>query len=354
MLTPETQRKAINQAGFTLVELLLALAIASVLFTSMFWGLDQIVRSRNELNNRATPYTIGPAILDRISRDVANVYWYDFENNNTFFGQNAQLLGREADAVSFVTLSKAIAPEQELEGSNPDIPGRYSWANEVAYVCRAVPKTGFFELWRREDFFVDDAPHSDGEYVMMYDKINSITIKYIGRTPRTAEGEEPPPDDPEDEEALLRDNWDPVVEQGIPRAMLIVLDIAAPDERWDRLEEGEAPRSYIFQRYVPLPQVHMSESSQSQIAGWDGKYNEATTVTASNPNAANRQTGAGAGGRNVRSNNDRTRSQGGRGQNRGASSGGNPFLQALQGAGSRGRGGGGGRGGGLGAIFGGR
>lgn len=344
-----------SSSGFTLVELLLALGISAVLFTSMFWGLDQIVRSRNNLSNRATPYTIGPAILDRIASDLANVYWYEFRDNNSFFGQKASLIGRDADAMSFITLSKGIAPEQSLKGPDPEYPGRYSWTNEVAYVCK-TGAPGFLELWRREDFYVDDAPHSDGDYVLLYDRVHSLTLRYIGRTPANSEGG--PPARPDDGSEYIRESWDPVKEEGIPRAVLVILSIASQDQFSDFQTPRDKQRIYTFQRYLPLPQVHMSAATQQQIATWDGTLNEAAPVVARNPQGQPQQgTVGGAGGRTQQQQRQPGQGQGGGGRAGGGARpapGANPFMQALQGAGARPSGGAGaGIPGGLGALFGG-
>ena len=341
-----------SEAGFSMVELLLAIGISAVLFTSMFWALDQIVRSRNGLSNRATPYTIGPAILDRIAADLSNAYWYDFADNNSFFGQDASLLGREADALSFVSLSKAIAPDKDLEGPDPDYPGRYSWANEIAFVCKQG-RGEFLELWRREDFYVDDHPHSDGDYVLLYDRVHSITFRYIGRTPTIPEGGEEQSTATDGSE-LVRDGWDPVKERGIPKAVLVIIEIAAQDQYSEFGDPEQIPRIYSFQRFVPLPQVHLSTASQDQIANWDGTMNEAAPATTANVNNPAQNAVGGAGGRGQQGGRPGGQ-QGARPPTRGAAgaTGGNPFLQALQGAVGGAPRGGGGAGGGLGALFGG-
>jgi prepilin-type N-terminal cleavage/methylation domain-containing protein len=362
---PTMMHPRLDRQGFTLVELLLAMAVAAILFAGMFMTLDQVVRTRNDLSNQATPYVIGPAILDCIARDLSNVYFYDFVENNSFYGSDAQLNGREADAISFITLSKAFAP-------HPDLPavdefnvnrGRYSYANEVAYVCRRGHPAGtpFLELWRREDFYVDDSPHSGGEFVLLYDRIHSIQFKYISRNAKLGGGlSEEASKNPED---MLQDGWNGIEEQGVPRCILVILEIYARDEEREIEEvlaaDENAPRIYRFTRYIALPQVHMSRESEQQIASWDGEYNEATATTASNPNAAagvggaggRPRAGQGQGDGSGRPNRPGRPGQQGTPPPRGAAN--NPFLQALQGQGARPRGGGGGAGG-LSGLFGGR
>lgn len=361
---PMNRHSRAHQRGFTLVEVLLAVGIAGMLFTMLFMTLDQVVRSRNGMSNLATPYVIGPAILDVISNDLANVYFYDMMENNAFYGSDATLYGREADAISFVTLSKSFAPDKNLVSMDEyqQNRGRYAFANEVGYALkRQRGNSHFLELWRREDFYVDDAPHAGGEFVEMYDRVHSLSFKYISRNPVGQEGVGGATQ--KDPEEMLQDGWVSLEEGGIPRAVLVILEIYARDSEQEVSEQfadqDNPPRTYRFTRYLTLPQVHMSRASEEQIANWDGEFNEATAQTSSNPNAAggNAVGGGGARGRGRGGNQGRGGRGGqGRGNNQGRPRGGNannPFLQALQGGGGRPRGGGGG-GGGFGGLFGGR
>ena len=348
-----------SERGFTLVEILLAMGISGMLFTMMFLTLDQVVRSRNDMSNLATPYVIGPAILDVMSKDLANVYFYDVLENNSFYGADAQLYGREADALSFITLSKSFAPDQDLEAEDEygENRGRYAYVNEVGFALkRQQGNPNFLELWRREDFYVDEAPHAGGEYVLMYDRVHSLSFQYISRNPDSPESG-PGGQTQKDAEDMLQDGWVSLDEGGVPRAILVILEIYARDSE-EEVEErfgdkDNPPRIYRFTRYLTLPQVHMSRASEEQIANWDGEFNEATAQASSNPNArgGNAVGGGGARGRGGAKpgRGGAKPGRGGRGGGRGNAAS-NPFLQALQG---RGGGGGGGGGGGLSGLFGG-
>lgn len=339
-----------KRSGFTLIEVLLAMAITSLLFTGAFWSLHQVVLTRNAVSNKATPYIMGPAILDVIAGDLANAAFYDLKDNNAFYATDADIGGREADALSFVTCSKARAPEEY--DSKEDL--RNSYINEVAYLLRTgTPGTSFLELWRREDWNVDDKPHNEGDYVLLYDKVHSLSLQFVPRTP-AGEGSKERSDSNRDDESLI-DGWNSVKEQGLPRAVQLTLTMWARDdirETEDREKEGSA-RLYTFKRFVALPQVHMSGESEQQLAGWDGKLNEPVTARGG-AGAAGGARGGATGGPGAGAGAGGPRGAGGgrgRGRNNQAPAAGmNPFLQALQG---RGRPAGGGAPGNLGALFGG-
>ena len=332
-----------QRSGFTLVEVLLALAITALLFTGAFWSLHQVVLTRNAVSNKATPYVMGPAILDVMAADIANAAFYDIKDNNAFYATDAEINGREADALSLVTYRKAMAPEQYDRADDL----RDSWVNEVAWVMRrGQPGTDYLELWRREDWNVDDKPHNDGDFVLLYDKVESLALQFV---PRNSGGESKsagPAGNVKDDDDVLKDGWNAVKEQGLQRAVQITLTIWARDdaaEVEDKEQDGKA-RLYTFKRFVALPQVHMSAESQVQIASWDGKLTEPTNAARGGANAAAAAAGAaggpGRGGAGPMAPGGPRgaapgRGRGGRGRNnqQGMGNGANPFLQALQGHG---------------------
>jgi prepilin-type N-terminal cleavage/methylation domain-containing protein len=332
-MSTSTRAPSGRSSGFTLIEVMLAVAVAAMMFATVFMSLDQVIRTRQALSNHSTPYVMGPAILDVIANDLANVCFYDLKDNNSFYATNADLSGRPADAISFITASRTYQPEIY----NGDEDRRHSYLNEVAYLLKRGPgQTPFLELWRREDFFVDDRPHAEGDFVLLYDKVFSLDLWFVARDPMSAEGVAGSRE--KDAEQMLQEGWNSIEEAGLPRAVQIVLTIFAQDSDasvMERLGEGDA-RLYTFKRYVTLPQVHMSLESEEQIANWDGTLQEATT----NVVGGNRPGAAGQGGeaQAVGGAAGRAGAQGQRGQRGRPSSGPgatNPFLQALQGRGNR-------------------
>ena len=347
-----------RRRGFTLIEVLLALAITALLFTGAFWSLHQVVLTRNAVSNKATPYVMGPAILDVMAADIANAAFYDLKDNNAFYATDAEINGREADALSLVTYRKAMAPEQYDKADDL----RDSWVNEVAWVMRrGQPGTESLELWRREDWNVDDKPHNEGDFVLLYDKVHSLSMQFVPRSGAGASKGEggAAAGNVKDDEDVLADGWNAVKEQGLPRAVQITLSIWARDdaaEVEDKEREGEA-RLYTFKRFVVLPQLHMSPESQSQVASWDGKLTEPASPGRGGANAAAAGAGTGGpgrGGAGAGAGAGPRGAGGGRGRgrnNQNAGNAANPFLQALQGRGRPAGNAQPGAAGGLGALF---
>ena len=332
-----------SEAGLTLVEVLLALMIAGLLLTGLFMTMGQVVRSRSSLANRSTPHTVGPAILDAMTRDLSNVYFYDFADNDCFRGTDVTLNGKEADSLSFLSCSKTYAPE-EYTGRD-DL--RHSFVNEVGYRLKRGPSgSPFLELWRREDFHVDAEPHAGGDNVLVYDKVASLKLTYVSRNPSNEEGVAG--GQQKTAEEMLQEGWNSVQEQDVPRAILIELTIYAQDSLESIADQiaNKTARTYSFKRFITLPQVHMTPTTTAAIAGWDGRLSEPTGPAGPGPGrpGAGPGPGAGGGGRPQA----RGGAGGGRGQGRGArgqgggrrgggsvrnGGGAQSFLQALQGRG---------------------
>ena len=70
------------------------------------------------------------------------------------------------------------------------------------------------ELWRREDFFVDDHPHTGGDYVLLYDKVASLRFQFVSRNPETEGGVGGASN--KNVEEMLQDGWNAIEESGMP------------------------------------------------------------------------------------------------------------------------------------------
>jgi prepilin-type N-terminal cleavage/methylation domain-containing protein len=263
-----------SERGFTLVEILLAVAIGGALMSMVFVVINTLLRSRQVIVDFSTPYAAGPQILDAIEADLRNAYFYDFEDNDAFWGADAEIAGREADGISFLAATLGHVGEQELRstrqiGQAEETHRRRSPMTEVQYVCRQSPANpDFLELWRREDFYVDDLLHDGGIYRLVNDRVFDFKLEYVGRsTGPVAFGVTAD----ESTGQMRRDGWSSIEERGLPRAVIVSVSIYAREQEkaWD-----DEPQVFVFRRWIPLPQVHMSAQSEGQLATWDGKITE--------------------------------------------------------------------------------
>lgn len=328
-------------AGFTLVEVLLALAIGAVMMTTVFSSLDTALRTRQAVADHSTPYAVGPAILDAVEADLRNAHFYDVKENDAFWGADGDLYGREADGLSFLTATLCQVGEPELKsqvfpGRENEIERR-SPTTEVQYVCRrSVSYPGSLELWRREDFYVDDLQHDGGIYRLVYDRVYEFKLEYVRRSSGAAGafgGADKGP------EQMRQDGWNAIEEKDVPRGVVATIAIYAREsEEQSRLREE--PQVFVFRRWIPLPQVHEGGKGWSDVCNYPGILKEKTATA-----------GAGAAGARARQNRGGGR-EGGRSTTLGdRSGGGDAFQQALNNRGNRGGARGGGQNVNIGSIF---
>ena len=84
--------------------------------------------------------------------------------------------------LDFVTARTARASRAREDNRSED-PARVR-SPRSATRCAQRDDGKYLELWRREDFFVDDDPTEGGQYTLIYDRIRSFELTYFDRPER--------------------------------------------------------------------------------------------------------------------------------------------------------------------------
>lgn len=163
-----------RRAGFTLIEVLLTLVIMTGIMITVTTILNVARQSRDTIHNIQEQQLAGPAILQRMEQDLRGLFLYDRDPRHALLVQNRMLSGFEADTLNFVTSTDGLIPwrAQSHEAF------RRADVNEVGYVLRASPVSDeFLELYRREDYGVDDKPFDGGQYSLLHDRVKGLTMR---------------------------------------------------------------------------------------------------------------------------------------------------------------------------------
>lgn len=374
MRDQQMQRPESQQSGFTLVEIMLALVIAAMVFTAIF-GLVQVgVNVQIDVREITDSEQVGPAILAQLSEDLRNAYYYNIAENDFLHGRPVEADGEaRTDQIHFLTTRTSLLADTRIiseDGQDYSSP-----LTEVSYVCKQSPD-GYYELHRREQHFCDEEPFRGGYYRMITDRLISFRIQYYGynfgadedaEETSNAESEnesatEDEADEPFVEGLLWEDEWASTLKGSLPIAVKIEL-IVAPDidpdvrrrmERSGRTDALEKSYSHI----VLMPQFREDRDLIEQTYAWDGTVSEPTASGGGVAGGGAGRGGAGRGGGRGRGG-DTKPGAGGRGGAGGAggrggqgangrpptnalqnllggarpASGNNPFLQLLQGGG---------------------
>lgn len=161
-------------AGFTLIEVLLTLVIMAGIMVTVTQILNAARSSRDAIHNIQEQQLAGPAILQQIENDLRALAVYARDPRFALRVQSRVTSGFEADAIDFVCTTDGLLPYREHSGDR----FRRADLNEVGYHLRPRPDSDdFLELYRREDFGIDDKPFDGGEYAFLHDRVKAFEIR---------------------------------------------------------------------------------------------------------------------------------------------------------------------------------
>lgn len=358
-----------REFGFTLLELMVAIAVAAMVFLSVFAIIRAGVNTQMFVREMSDAGRQGPAVLQQIADDLENAYFYNVFENDMFIGKNVENGDYRADRLHFITTRPSLLADANIETPDNDLIGQPALISEVSWLLKPNEQDDrFWELHRREQPGVDDEITRGGYYRMITDRIISFKLQYTGWDltgsslsdsfgPSGEDGENPSgergtresasnrettaAEETEDATLLWEDEWDALERGGLPVAVKIEM-IISPDidpQVMDRMirdgREDELDNHYVH--IVLLPQFREDLQNMKSTYAWDGTVAEPFQAGGA----------AGAGGRSTRGGargEGDAREGGGRGGRNqpGANQpGGNtnsPFLDAIRGGGNRGGG----------------
>jgi prepilin-type N-terminal cleavage/methylation domain-containing protein len=201
-------RSNIHQLGFTLMEVLVAMFISALIMVAVLGSLDSTQKAVDAIHNITLVEKAGPRLVSMIRDDLSRLAVYDAGEYQVLMGESrTSPRGADADRINMLVQRRSASPY-------PDpVSGRHFRAplNEVGYWVRQRPDSDdFLQLFRREDFMVDDEPFEGGYFAPLNDRIISFNLAYYGE----------PEYDPNSE-----DNWDSMQEGQLPYCIELNLEL---------------------------------------------------------------------------------------------------------------------------------
>ena len=175
-------RERTSRAGFTLVEVIVSILVVALIMVGLSELLNAARTSRDTIHNIQETQLAGPAILDLIERDLRAIDVYDRDKKWLLRLDNRVVLGHDADGLDFVaTTDSVIQTELQRRIVRSD-------ENEVGYRARVSQDDDeFLELYRREDYGIDDEPFDSGAYTLLHDHVKHFDIVVFDEDGRDAE-----------------------------------------------------------------------------------------------------------------------------------------------------------------------
>jgi prepilin-type N-terminal cleavage/methylation domain-containing protein len=169
-----TRKQTRKQSGFTLIEVLLAISITATVMMTVGTTFHIMLNARDVVDDLAESSEAGPRILNLIERDLRGLWTYNIKSNKVFRGTVADVNGRDADRIDFLTTTDSVGTVTDLES----VPHKTTIC-EVGYWFKPHPRFGdVFELWRREDPMVDNELNTQGSFQLVHDRIKNFKIRY--------------------------------------------------------------------------------------------------------------------------------------------------------------------------------
>lgn len=169
-MSPRTR----SRSGFTLVEVMVTLLIVAMIMLTVTEMLTGARTTRDSIHNIEEQQRAGPAILQAIENDLRALFMHDRDARDAIRITNRILSGFDADSIDFVASTDSLLPYREHDGQV----FRRADVNEVGYRLRANPASeDFLELYRREDFGIDDEPFDGGRYAFLHDRVKGFDIR---------------------------------------------------------------------------------------------------------------------------------------------------------------------------------
>ncbi|MHC5211739.1 MAG: PulJ/GspJ family protein [Planctomycetota bacterium] len=220
--------------AFTLLEVLVALSIMSLIMVTAYTTLNATLSARDQLDNEAKVARLGPEILDMIEHDLRRIWLMDIEGDRVFKGESRTIDGEPADSLSLLTTVDSSFVRRIGER---DVPADLC---ETGYrLRRSDSLPDVMELWRRQSYHLDEEPLADGSYELVHDRIVAFQVRYRAELDKTAD---------------LISDWDSSVLHRLPALIEIEIALEAVPRTIDDFGRREAAgRTLSYRRSIPMP-----------------------------------------------------------------------------------------------------
>lgn len=171
-MKPHRGRKRLER-GITLLEVLVAIGILSLISTLVYGAFDGMSRSRQGIERVADRYHQGRSAVSRMSREVQSAFLSLHQPlDASFNSRKTAFVGSHrssADRLDFTSFS-----HQRIGAGLHE-----SDQNELSYFGSPDPRSSALDLVRRESRYIDIDPQHGGVVQVLCEDIKSFNLSYL-------------------------------------------------------------------------------------------------------------------------------------------------------------------------------
>lgn len=195
--------------GFTLIEMLVATAVSSVILVMVYSAYASIIRSVNQGKTASQYYEEVNMVLRRIDADLLNAYWNENAKNISFISE----VEGNSSKLNFVT--GELKSNRMILTVKDNFPT--SDIHEVGYYLKLDNKTGKYNLIRRSEIHYDSSPLDGGVEEVIFKNAESLKFDFKYRSDWT-------------------DTWDSRDKKRLPSGIKTTLVVVDPYNNKDTYE----------------------------------------------------------------------------------------------------------------------
>ncbi len=154
--------------GFTLVELMIAMAITAIIGAMTVGSFAQIDRASRVARDQGERYEAARLALSRMAREVSMAFLSENYDRNRFHNERVTLLVGREDRILFSTMAHQRLYQDAKESDQ----------SMVEYVVDRDPDSGEDALFRREKVHLDDEPDRGGRKDLVATNVRGLTFAY--------------------------------------------------------------------------------------------------------------------------------------------------------------------------------
>jgi len=184
-----------NANGFTLMEILVAMLIFTIILSTLYLSYTGTVRNMEEVESQSDIYGMARITLERMIDDLESAYVLPWSQNAKpyeddiqlagFFGEDSEINGRSADTLQFPSRAHLV-----FNGEDGD-----NGATEITYYVTENDEEESLTLYRSDTPQFEEGPGEGAGGLVLCEDVYSINFTY------------------HDENGEVYDNWDSTKEE---------------------------------------------------------------------------------------------------------------------------------------------